>query len=82
MAFFGRIQQAKDVDSLSDMMASPKPEFPDIRLAIKVNPSYWSMRLDKLEKRDVPSIVDYLGVVPTGTIPNVPNDIQAVLYPL
>ena len=81
LAFFGRIEQAKAVDLLPDMMVSLRTRFPDIRLVITGEGSYRRKFLDELKKRDLMGAVSYLGVVPIEKIPDLLNEVRIFLYP-
>jgi glycosyltransferase involved in cell wall biosynthesis len=81
LAFFGRLEQVKAVDLLPDMLSTLRPHFPEIRLAITGEGSYRKTLFDELKRRDLIRLVDYLGVVPIETIPNLLNSTCLFLYP-
>jgi glycosyltransferase involved in cell wall biosynthesis len=81
LAFFGRIERVKAVDLLPDLLSALRPRFPEMRLAITGEGSYRGTLFDEFKRRDVTDLVDYLGVVPIETIPNLLNSARIFLYP-
>lgn len=81
LAFFGRIEQVKAVDLLPSVLSALRLRLSEIRLVITGEGSYRRTLFDEFKREDVRDLVDYLGVVPIETIPNLLNSTRVFLYP-
>ncbi len=81
IAFLGRLEHMKGVDTFPEMLDILQKRYPHIRMVMTGEGSLRQILLDDLEKRDVKNRVDYLGVIEAERVPRIINASRIFLYP-
>ena len=81
LAFMGRLEAMKSVDLFPEMLASLKPDFPNLKMMMTGEGFLKDRLFSELNDRDVSSMVDYRGVVDAKDVPVLINKSKVFLYP-
>ncbi len=81
IAFLGRLEEMKSVDTFPEMLEILKRTNPDLKMVITGDGSLRQIMIDDFLKRGVSEMVDYLGVVETQQVGQIINSAKIFLYP-
>ena len=81
IAFLGRLEAMKSVDTFPEMLEILKKSNPELKMVITGEGSLRQNMLDEFSKRGISHMVDYLGVVETPQVREIINSAKIFLYP-
>ncbi len=81
IAFLGRLEHMKGVDTFPQMLEILQVSHPTIRRVMTGEGSLKENLLDEIEQRGVKSLVQYLGVIPSEEVPRIINASRVFIYP-
>ncbi len=81
IAFLGRLETMKAVDLFPEMLSRLREFFPDLKMLMTGDGSYRTKLFEEFDEAGVSGMIEYLGVVKTGRVPDLINKSRVFLYP-